>query len=91
MTAWANVSELASTAPVDITVDGYTGKQIEFTVPDYARAVHRSRGPLRRLEQHREPRAIRAERSSGGPPRRYRHPPTNTSRCWSSTSTAPGC
>ncbi len=33
VTAWANVPELAATAPVDITVDGYIGKQIEFTVP----------------------------------------------------------
>jgi hypothetical protein len=36
VTAWANVPELAATAPVDITVDGYAGKQIEFTVPDDA-------------------------------------------------------
>jgi hypothetical protein len=35
VTAWANVPELAATAAVDITVDGYAGKQIEFTVPDY--------------------------------------------------------
>jgi hypothetical protein len=35
VTAWANVPELAATAPVDITIDGYAGKQIEFTVPDY--------------------------------------------------------
>ena len=34
VTAWANVPELNATEPVDIKVDGYTGKQIEFTVPD---------------------------------------------------------
>ena len=33
--AWADVPELAATAAVDITVDGYPGKQIEFTLPDY--------------------------------------------------------
>jgi hypothetical protein len=33
VTAWANVPELAATTPVDITVDGYTGKQIELTLP----------------------------------------------------------
>ena len=33
--AWAAVPDLAATAPVDITVDGYAGKQIEFTVPGY--------------------------------------------------------
>jgi hypothetical protein len=33
--AWANVPDLAATAPTDVTVDGYAGKQIEFTVPDY--------------------------------------------------------
>jgi hypothetical protein len=35
VTAWANVLELDASAPVDITVDGYTGKQIELTVPDF--------------------------------------------------------
>jgi hypothetical protein len=34
--AWANVPDLAASAAVDITVDGYAGKQIEFTVPDYS-------------------------------------------------------
>ena len=33
--AWANVPDFAATAPVVVTVDGYAGKQIEFTVPDY--------------------------------------------------------
>ena len=33
--AWADVPELAATAAVDVTIDGYAGKQIEFTVPDY--------------------------------------------------------
>jgi hypothetical protein len=33
--AWANAPELAATAAVDVTVDGYSGKQIEITAPDY--------------------------------------------------------
>jgi hypothetical protein len=33
--AWANLPDFAATVPVDVTVDGYAGKQIEFTVPDY--------------------------------------------------------
>jgi hypothetical protein len=33
--AWADVPELAATAPLDVTVDGYDGKQIELTVPNY--------------------------------------------------------
>ena len=33
--AWANLPDFAATAAVDVTVDGYAGKQIEFTVPDY--------------------------------------------------------
>jgi hypothetical protein len=33
--AWATVPDLAATAAVDVSVDGYAGKQIEFTVPDY--------------------------------------------------------
>ena len=34
-TAWANVPSFAATTAVDVTVDGYAGKQFEFTVPDY--------------------------------------------------------
>ena len=32
--AWANLPDFAATAAVDVTVDGYAGKQFEFTVPD---------------------------------------------------------
>jgi basic membrane lipoprotein Med (substrate-binding protein (PBP1-ABC) superfamily) len=35
--AWANVPGVNATAAVSVTVDGYVGKQIEFTVPDYNR------------------------------------------------------
>jgi hypothetical protein len=34
--AWADLPALNATAPTDITVDGFEGKQVEFTVPDYA-------------------------------------------------------
>jgi hypothetical protein len=33
--AWANMPDFVATEAVDVTVDGYAGKQIEFTVPDY--------------------------------------------------------
>ena len=33
--AWANLPGFHATAPTDITVDGFHGKQVEFTVPDY--------------------------------------------------------
>ena len=33
--AWANVPGFDATATRDVTVDGYAGKQIEFTVPVY--------------------------------------------------------
>ncbi len=33
--AWANLPGFDATAASDITVDGFHGKQIEFTVPDY--------------------------------------------------------
>ena len=35
VSAFANLRGLAPTAAVDITVDGYVGKQIEIDVPDY--------------------------------------------------------
>ena len=35
VSALANVPGLNATAAVDVTVDGYAGKQIEFTVPDH--------------------------------------------------------
>ncbi|MET0910209.1 MAG: hypothetical protein ABWZ99_12115, partial [Ilumatobacteraceae bacterium] len=33
--AWANVPGFDASATSDVIVDGYAGKQIEFTVPDY--------------------------------------------------------
>jgi basic membrane protein A len=33
--AWASMPEFNPTAAIDITVDGFIGKQVEFTVPDY--------------------------------------------------------
>ena len=33
--AWANLPGFHATAASDITVDGFHGKQVEFTVPDY--------------------------------------------------------
>ena len=44
VSAWANLPDFAATAAVDVTVDGYAGKQIEFTVPDY---TERMQGNLR--------------------------------------------
>lgn len=45
--AWANVPELGATTPVDITVDGYTGKQIELTLPDFDYASCNAAGVMR--------------------------------------------
>jgi hypothetical protein len=36
--AWANLPGFNATAASDITVDGFHGKQVEFTVPDYNKA-----------------------------------------------------
>ncbi len=36
--AWANLPGFHATAASDITVDGFHGKQVEFTVPDYNHA-----------------------------------------------------
>ena len=33
--AWADLPAFDATAPTDITVDGFDGKQVDFTVPDY--------------------------------------------------------
>ena len=33
--AWANLPAFDATDPMDITVDGFVGKLVEFTVPDY--------------------------------------------------------
>jgi hypothetical protein len=32
---WADLPAFDATGPTDITVDGFDGKQVEFTVPDY--------------------------------------------------------
>ena len=36
---WATLPGFTATTPVDITVDGYAGKQVDFTVPDYPTVV----------------------------------------------------
>jgi hypothetical protein len=33
--AWANLPQYSATPAVDVTIDGYTGQQVGFTVPDY--------------------------------------------------------
>ena len=33
--AWANMPGFNATAATDYTIDGFRGKQVEFTVPDY--------------------------------------------------------
>lgn len=33
--AWSDLPAFDSTAPIDVTVDGFDGKMVEFTVPDY--------------------------------------------------------
>lgn len=37
--AWAGLTAFDATAPTDITIDGFDGKQVEFTVPDYDEAT----------------------------------------------------
>ena len=37
---WATLPGFTATTPVDITVDGYPGKRVDYTVPDYATAVN---------------------------------------------------
>jgi hypothetical protein len=44
--AWANLPDFVATAAVDVTVDGYAGKQIEFTVPDYIRNECKKKVPF---------------------------------------------
>ena len=33
--AWASMPGFNATAAIGITVDGFSGKQVEFTIPDY--------------------------------------------------------
>jgi hypothetical protein len=42
--AWANLPQYSATAAIDLTVDGYAGKQVGFTVPDYNVAECGGRG-----------------------------------------------
>ena len=80
--AWANLPDLAATAAVDVTVDGYAGKQIEFTVPDYDRANARS--AISRLGRPTGTAAWRRVSRLLGAGPQPAHP-----ACGSSTSTAP--
>lgn len=36
--AWADLPAFEATAPIDVSIDGYAGKLVEFTVPDYDEA-----------------------------------------------------
>ena len=36
---WATLPGFTATTPVDITVDGYAGKRVDYTVPDYPTVV----------------------------------------------------
>ena len=36
---WATLPGFTATTPVDIVVDGYAGKRVDYTVPDYATVV----------------------------------------------------
>ena len=41
---WATLPGFTATTPVDITVDGYAGKQVDYTVPDYATVIDPATG-----------------------------------------------
>ena len=43
-TVWATLPGFTATTPVDITVDGYAGKQVDYTVPDYATVIDPATG-----------------------------------------------
>ena len=38
---WATLPGFTATTPVDIVVDGYAGKRVDYTVPDYPTVVNR--------------------------------------------------
>ena len=38
-TVWATLPGFTATTPVDITVDGYAGKRVDYIVPDYPTVV----------------------------------------------------
>ena len=69
-----------ATAAIDVTIDGYDGKQIEFTLPDYTQDPDCVTFFLWRSTTV----AVPCTRIFG--PRA----PTSTTECGSSTSTAPG-
>ena len=83
ISAWANVPGFNATAAIDVTVDGYNGKQIEFTVPDYKEdectqnrfGLWQDDGP--------------ASTSTGPNPTGGRRAPISTTSCGYSTSTVP--
>ena len=80
--AWADLPAFNATAPTDITVDGFDGKLVEFTVPDYDRPNEddcADGGHFMLLEG-----VATLQATATGP----KHP-TSITNCGSSTSTAP--
>ena len=43
-TVWATLPGFTATTPVDIVVDGYAGKRVDYTVPDYATVIDPATG-----------------------------------------------
>ena len=68
-----------ATTAIDVVIDGFDGKQIEFTLPDYTQDPDCVPFYLWRYERQRCPVPV------GGA-----SAPTSTTECGSSTSTAPG-
>jgi len=56
--AWVKLPQYAATAPVDVTVDGYVGKQVEFTVPTYRVTLCNGADTLEFLLWYSEPHTL---------------------------------
>ena len=95
VSAWANLPGVDATAARDVTIDGFKGMQIEFTVPDYNEED--CNGLYNRCSfggSERRTGRFGATAWCEGIPvamgRTTRHFPISTRRFGSSTSTAPG-
>ena len=88
-TVWATLPGFTATTPVDITVDGYPGKRVEYTVPDYATAVNPVTNEVG-ADCVNATFALWDEIGSRGGPSFWAQVPGSRTGSGSSTSTGPG-
>ena len=80
-TVWATLPGFTASTPVDITVDGYSGKRVDYTVPDYPTVIDPATGE-EQAECANDQFALWTERYGGLGPNFWAQVPAQQNRQW---------